>query len=124
MPRLYYCNSIYKYKPIQDVNPLILQKYKDGQVLILCAREQQSKRIAKMLSSEEYPYLDQVVIAYGWWEAEKMGLVNAKGTLDKSELCSYDAVVIISKARIDPLFYPLVESVERFCKNKEQKSVW
>ena len=116
MPRLHYCNTIYDYNPIQDVNPLILQRYFDGQVLVLCAREGQVTRVNKMLASNDYSYTDQVVLCYGWWDVSNMGLFLPTGELVPDELMSYDAVVILDRHRIDPIFLEILDVVETACK--------
>ena len=114
-PRLFYNTTIYGRTPIQDINPLVLQKYCKGQILILCAREGSVKRIAKMVNDPLYPYDDQVLLAYGWWEADKMGLITKGYELDKANLNAQDAIIILNQHRVDPLFSSLVKRVEKFC---------
>jgi len=70
------------------------------------------KRIAKMLSAPNYPYPQQQVLAYGWWEAEDMGLV-VSGKIDPKELLSYEVIVIIGKDRISPKLFYLIDQVEQ-----------
>lgn len=115
MAKLFYCNTIYKHVPAQDMNPLILAKYRDGQILALCARDGMVTRLSNFIQSDWYleNYPDQVLTPYGWWEAQTMGLVDERGRMMKSELNAHDAVVIIGRDRVDKLFHPLMKAVER-----------
>jgi len=112
MTRLFYCNTNYNAKPPVDINPLILQRYRSAHILVLCARDGMVKRIAKMTSEDSYPYPHQHVLAYGWWEAEEMGLV-VNGQIDSKELLSYEVIVIIGKDRVPPKLSYLVDQVEQ-----------
>jgi len=116
MTRLFQCNTHYGIDPPMDINPLILEKYQRSRVLVLCAREQQCQRIYKLMQDVEF-YPDMHLVAYGWWEAEKMGLVDMDELCYK-EVASYDAVIVLNRNRIHPLFAPLLEEVEELLECK------
>lgn len=112
MPRLYYCNTIYKVDPPSDINPLILQKYKNKHILVLCAKEAQVIRINILIKNRDYV---DYITHYGWWDIENNELVNDYGIIKTFELERYDAVVILDKRRIDPMFYKYLGQVEARC---------
>lgn len=113
MAKLYCCNTHYNTKPPIDINPLILQKYKDGRILAFCAREGTVKRIATMVSTNSFPYPNLQLSAYGWWEINKIDLL-AGNQVNHSKLVSYDAIVIINKYRIHEKYLYIVNQVENF----------
>ena len=112
MPKLYYCNTIYNANPISDVNPLILQRYQREKILIFCAREQQVQRIKNNTSAED----ENRILVLGWWEMKDMGFITETYGLNFKEIDKWDIIVIVSKARIDPLFSSLLRVVEGYCK--------
>jgi len=100
--RLYYCNTIYKTEPPSDINPLILQKYRDGRVLVLCARDGQKARIQRQKLIG--------ITAFGWWDPQVQGkAIN---------FSAYNAVVILDKKRIDASYQDLLEYVEGTCRER------
>lgn len=102
--RLHFCETHYSVKPPVDINPLVLELYKDKKVLAICAKQQMVDRIDKL----EIPRL----LACGWWEVEEIDLYP-QGYLDYSELFSYDVVVVIGRKRIDEKFWPLLFQLEK-----------
>lgn len=112
-PVLHYSNSNYSTDPITDINPLLLQKYNKHKVLVLCAREGQCVRINKMALHSNNQNHNQSLVSYGWWDSQRMGLVTNAGEIDEDKLYSYDAIILLDKHRIDKVFTPLVEAVER-----------
>lgn len=110
-PMLYYCNTIYT-KPISDINPLILQRYRDKKFLVLCARSGQEKRITTMLGKAENSDLD--LTYFGWWHASAMGLLDDAGLINYDYLSFFDIVIILSRSRIDTVFHSLLERVEAY----------
>jgi hypothetical protein len=108
MTRLYFCNSIYTVDPINDINPLILEKYKDVSVLVIAARDQQQKRIL-----ERHKQLIQQgkLKVVGWWDFPMIGLWTLDNKLDSKELIKFNAVVILDRNRIDQAFFPIVKEV-------------
>lgn len=117
MASLHYCNTNYDCKPPLDMNPLILRRYPTGSILVLCAREGIVKRItqnSQLMPYNQYP--DQSIVAIGWWEAQDYGLINSQCHFESHDLLSQDAVVIVGKNRIDPMFHGLLKAVEAvFC---------
>jgi hypothetical protein len=72
-------------------------------------------RIEKMTKRSDYPYPEQTVLAYGWWEEADVKLLTGRsGSLDVSFISQHDAVVIVGRERIDPTFHPLLHLVERY----------
>lgn len=114
---LYYCNTNYDCKPPLDLNPLILRRYPTGNILALCARDGMLHRINNNMDLWPYSeYPEQSIVGVGWWEAKEFGLVDARGRFEPHDLLSQDAVVIVGKDRIDPMFHALLEAVEAaFC---------
>lgn len=117
MASLHYCNTHYDCTPPLDINPLILRRFPEGNILVLCAREGMVKRIshgANIWPYNQYP--DQSVVALGWWEAQDFDLVDSRGYLHPEDLLAQDAVVIVGRDRIDPMFHGLLAAVEDvFC---------
>lgn len=105
--RLYYSNTIFSVSPPQDINPLILEIYRGKRILVLCCRDGQIIRLRKRESD------CGAFLAYrGWWDAQKIGIVNSDGYIDREQLLSWDAVVILCRDRIQDLYLPLLQSVE------------
>jgi len=115
MTRLHHCNTHYHIDPPVDINPLILERYKTGKVLALCARQEMVKRIDTLMNTDDF-YPNIHLVAYGWWDAKDMGLVDKDepNDLQLHELLSYDAVAIICRSRIHQAFLPLMREVEDF----------
>ena len=105
-PRLYYCDTNYDVSPAQDLNPLLPQLYQGRALLALCAREQQVIRLQKLVESNLYGTCK--VVALGWWELEAAGKIT-----------DYNAVVIIGKNRIHPLFWHALEKVKDVCSHSQ-----
>lgn len=113
MAQLYYCKTHYDCEPPVDINPLITRRYPQGKILVLCARDGMVKRISK-LSFAEYPEIN--VAPIGWWEFKDYGLIDQYSHLISTEILDNDAVVIIGRDRIDPIFHSLLKAVEfLFC---------
>jgi len=94
MPKVHYCDSIYN-KPIQDLNPLILQAYPGKDILVICAREGQQIRLSRQAN----------LYVASWWEPEHFNDIN--------KLLSFDVVVILDRDRIDPMFHNMLSWVEQ-----------
>lgn len=111
----YTCSSIYTVNPISDLNPLIVQKYLsiiNSRLLVLCAREQQVKRINKLYLGLAQP----LIISVGWWELQLMGFLDENKLVSKKEILAFTGVVLLDKPRIDTSFLSLVEQVELILK--------
>jgi hypothetical protein len=93
-------------KVITDINPLLLELYKERKMLVLCARDGQQKRIlAKKL--------EQKVDVVGWWELMEKGFIDDFGSF--GFLYSYDVIVVLDPPRIHPSFKPLYSKVLESC---------
>jgi hypothetical protein len=106
-PKLYYCNTHYTTSPPTDINPLLLQRYPNHKMLVLCAREPMIKRIDALCLPR--------VLCVGWWDLEEAGLFE-RGFLCFDELYSYDVVVIIGRDRIDNSFCSILKQIEHILK--------
>jgi len=89
-------------------------------MLVICAREGQLIRIGKLLQQTEYK--DKKIMAFGWWSCDEAGLITTVGTVDKTFLFSFDAVVILDKRRIDSVFDHLISAVEALCTSSNPKT--
>ena len=94
MPKVHYCDSIYN-KPVQDLNPLILQAYPKKNILVICAREGQQIRLSKQT---------HIVVA-SWWDTDHFNSLQ--------KLLSFDIVVILDRKRVDPIFSHVLLWVEQ-----------
>ncbi len=56
-------------------------------------------------------YQGTKLLAIGWWDLDKYGLLKISGTIDYAKLYSYDAVILVSIDRVDQQFRPLIEKV-------------
>jgi len=92
MTQLHYCNTLYEYQPPIDINPLLLELYKDKKVLALCARDKMIERItARQQNVVSLFYPNQKLLPMGWWETYDLGLVNSGGSIDVGFLFGFDA---------------------------------
>ena len=96
MSKLYYCCSMYE-PVIQDINPLILLAHPKDDILIICARDGQEIRLNK--------FPDHRITVASWWEPWDFAT--------EEKLLNFDVVVILDRDRIDPIFYPRLEVVEK-----------
>ena len=108
MTKLHFCNTIYSCNPPSDLNPLILDAYKDKKVLAIVAREQQGTRISQAYSDK---IKDGSLTILGWWDFPVLGLFTPQGQLIYKELTRFNAIVIISKDRIDEAFDPIYKAL-------------
>lgn len=110
-PILHYCNTNYITFPPTDINPLLLIKYSQSMILVLCAREGQTKRIRTTI--QQNPKLN--LVCCGWWETSELGITNWQEQPIYSELYKYDVVIILDKNRIDSRFKEKVKWIEHAC---------
>jgi len=100
-------------KPPQDINCLLLQKYKDNNILILCAREGMINRINKVVKNILLSK-NNITIA-GIWGIKDIKLIRNDNIFDYDLLSTYNPIFICGKSRIDSNMYPIYELIENFC---------
>ena len=115
---IHYCNTIHKYEPIQDINPLLLEKYYNKKLLIFCAKKEQAQRINDSLDLITKKFSKIKIYVAGWWELKEKGLIHPlTKQFFKQALIIHDAIVILDKKRIDKEFLSFLHCVEKFCKS-------
>jgi signal recognition particle GTPase len=109
---LYYCNTHYNTFPPVDINPLLLRKYSNEKILVICARQGMIKRIdnASQVRAETYP--KQSVVTCGAWELETKGLVTPQG-VNRIRLSEYDVIIVVGRTRIASQFIPQIKKIEQ-----------
>lgn len=112
MPKLYFCNTIYSCEPPNDINPLLLELYKEKKMLVLCARDRQANRIKKLLETEDFK--GRQVYPIGWWEFEENGLFTEKGDINYQVLTMVDCIVVLDKERVGEPFVPALKAILNF----------
>ena len=116
MTKLHYCKTNYTTKPPLDVNPLLLQKYRDKNLLIIASKEQQYDRLLEYIRECPIDHNCKVFVS-SWWDLEgDLGLLTTTGEISAKPLLYFDGVVIIGRERVDSRFEPLALEIERILK--------
>ena len=97
MSKLYFCETHYNSKPPIDINPLILQRYKNNNICALCAREGTKIRINKLRNLGLIPNVKGI---YGIWELKYEDFLLENGCLKDYIKNMYDVFVVIGKNRV------------------------
>jgi hypothetical protein len=108
---IHYCNTHYDISPPIDINPLILQRFSDKVILVLCARDGQVKRINNLTVRNP----DLTVIPCGWWNLQEFQIFR-EGKINRDVLNTFDVIVILDRTRIHKTFMPHVEELEEILK--------
>lgn len=110
-PPLYYSKTCFTLDPQLHINPLILRRYSTSNLLIMCAREPQIKRVLDQL--EAYEYIEHTV--KGWWEVTTSDLAIFASHFNPAKISLFDAVIIIDPERIHTDFHMLRQELEHLC---------
>jgi hypothetical protein len=118
MTKLHYCKTNYNLTPPLDINPLLLQKYKDKNLLIIVSKEQQEDRLLRYLSECPIDHGCKVFVS-SWWDLEGDFGLSLIGETSLNPLAGFDGIVIVGRERVDAKFEQLVLMVESFFNGRD-----
>lgn len=114
--RVHYCSTNYNLATPLDINPLLLQLYKETDLLVLVAKEQQKERLLDYLEECTVEHSNKVDVA-GWWELELFDIIRFNKLYVKG-LLKYKAIIIVSRNRIDSKFVNVLKAIESLRTNQ------
>jgi hypothetical protein len=109
MTKLHYSETNYSELPPLDINPLLLQLYRNKDVLVICSRQGMKQRIDQLIEDRDPLHTECRLRVIGIWEEDK------SATFTRGCITMHDAVIIIGKDRIHEDYFPILCHIKNTC---------
>lgn len=110
MPRIFYSNRVNTTQGPSYINPLLLRRYAEEQLLVLCSDYDAASELLDWYMSEAFPYKKMVLLVIHWDEAEQFEL-HLQNPFLADELSFFSGIVFLDAANIPAEHQPLYQAM-------------